>query len=599
MNHPTKSLAALPSPRGPRRSMSNTPRNAKRLLIPLAAAAIAGAMLPISSATPALAEDDGAPAFSGFSMSAWSTPVRLEIYEPTIPIPATPQAEFEFGYTRVEADSSSSRGRASFLWPGDSLGEGLKTVVENLGLPPELSGPIAAQGYPVQVNSTYPSETTTEANQPFPGTVMNTTASEDKTVASVGYSSNCDVADAGGSDGGSGGGGTPGIPGLPELPIPGLPGLSTGSGNLLDQLGNLLSAPKASSGKTGKAGHSRHAGHAKASTTAAADGEDAAACQIPAQLSALIDFGGYVSTSRSVSSDTEVVASSRAALGDVSLLGGIVTMSGINARAVSSSDGKKTHGDGRAAYGTLSIAGQEFGIGPEGFIAAGSPAPIPGLPDDPAKALQKLGITITIPKPVYTKDGDKLTTVVEGLVVDLDTGVLHHYLDALPWSQFTDLVNQIPFPPEAGPIKSALLSIPTLAPRFVIHLGTATSIVETVQGIDIPPIVPDNDPGGDDPGDGGNSSTSSGGTAPSSGEPPSSTTPTGDDTSADGDLTDAGPVGAGLPPLFSIPGVLLFGGIAAAAVVGSYFRKLGLAALGGGAPCPHGLDSGLPDLRKA
>jgi len=55
---------------------------------------------------------------------------------------------------------------------------------------------------------------------------------------------------------------------------------------------------------------------------------------------------------------------------------------------------------------------------------------------------------------------------------------------------------------------------------------------------------------------------------------------------------------SGLPPLFSIPGLLLFGGIGAAIAAGSYVRRLGLAALGGGGACSHGLDSGLPDLRK-
>ena len=55
---------------------------------------------------------------------------------------------------------------------------------------------------------------------------------------------------------------------------------------------------------------------------------------------------------------------------------------------------------------------------------------------------------------------------------------------------------------------------------------------------------------------------------------------------------------SGLPPLFSIPGLLLFGGIGAAVAAGSYVRRMGLAALGGGGACSHGLDSGLPDLRK-
>ena len=39
--------------------------------------------------------------------------------------------------------------------------------------------------------------------------------------------------------------------------------------------------------------------------------------------------------------------------------------------------------------------------------------------------------------------------------------------------------------------------------------------------------------------------------------------------------------------------------LAGAAVAGSYVRRLGAAALGGGGACSHGLDSGLPDLRKA
>src|SRR5690606_37783510 len=62
------------------------------------------------------------------------------------------------------------------------------------------------------------------------------------------------------------------------------------------------------------------------------------------------------------------------------------------------------------------------------------------------------------------------------------------------------------------------------------------------------------------------------------------------------DLTNAG---AGLPPLNSIPGALMFGGLAAAGVLGMWLRRIGAAALGGAGSCSHGLDTGLPDLRKA
>ena len=112
---------------------------------PVLAAGLAGAALPLGGLAPATA-DDGA-AYSGYSSQAVAAPVRLEIYEPTIPIPTTPQLEVDFGYTKVKGASSATKGRASFLWPGDAVGEGAKTFVEQLGLPPQLG----EQGYPVQV----------------------------------------------------------------------------------------------------------------------------------------------------------------------------------------------------------------------------------------------------------------------------------------------------------------------------------------------------------------------------------------------------------------------------------------------------------------
>jgi hypothetical protein len=117
--------------------------------------------------------------------------VRVEIYEPTIPIPASPQAELNLGYSNVKADSSTSRGRASYFWPGDAVGQGFKTIIENLGLPPELAGPIAEQGYPVQVNSNHPAGPESESSEDFPGSISRTSASAEKTTALAGYSTDC------------------------------------------------------------------------------------------------------------------------------------------------------------------------------------------------------------------------------------------------------------------------------------------------------------------------------------------------------------------------------------------------------------------------
>ena len=69
------------------------------------------------------------------------------------------------------------------------------------------------------------------------------------------------------------------------------------------------------------------------------DPADTDVCQLPAALSALVDVNGYVADSQSVSDGSVVTSTSRAALGDVRLLGGLVTMSGITSTVVSSSDG--------------------------------------------------------------------------------------------------------------------------------------------------------------------------------------------------------------------------------------------------------------------
>ena len=72
--------------------------------------------------------------------------MHIELFEPTIPIPATPQGDLSFGYSKSSLDAGpAARATASWLWPGDTLGDGLDQVTGSPG-----------QTYPVQVNSRYP-----------------------------------------------------------------------------------------------------------------------------------------------------------------------------------------------------------------------------------------------------------------------------------------------------------------------------------------------------------------------------------------------------------------------------------------------------------
>lgn len=558
----------------------STARNRRRFTLPVVAAGLVALALPLTGGAPAVASaaaEEGERKF-GYSALTTATPVYVEIYEPTIPIPATPQFDASFGYTKVVADSSSSRGRASFLWPGDAVGEGAKTILENLGLPPEVVAPIAEQGYPVQVNSGYPSGAAGEANEPVPGSVMRTGATEKATYAQTGYSTTCDTSgvDEGGTEGGGSVPGLPGIPGLPELPeLPiSVPGLDA-----------LLGAQSERSATTTR-------GSAR---TAAAD-EPAAECQIPAQLAGLVTFGGFEAYSYTERTAGEASAVSRSAVGEISLFGGVVTMSGVKAKVTSSSDGSAPTGKGKATYGTINIAGQEFAIGPDGVEGGGQATPIPALPDEPKAALAELGVTITVPQPVFDIKGKAIKSTVEGLIVEIDTATLTDALRTLP---LQDILDQLP--EELAELKKALQAGINLSPRIVLHLGRATSKLQTVEPINIPSFVPDNDPqgaeetteadGGTATGGGTGAGTTGGVTTP--GTTPSASAPATTDTA----LPPA-ELSSGLPELFSIPGLLMVGAIAGACVAGSYVRRMGAMALGGGGACSHGLDSGLPDLRK-
>ena len=549
------------SPQPPRGSRRHGNPARMRLGRVLAASAVVSAALPLAVAGPARAQGAGAPSYAGFSSLAQSAPVHLEIYEPTVPIPASPQAELSFGYSHVEADTSTSLARASYLWPGDAVGEGFKTIVENLGLPPEVAGPLAGNGYPVQVAASTTGDQQ-QSDEPFPGMVMRGSASPARTTAQTGYSTDCRVDDSGGSDAGGG------TPGAPPPGLPPLPGVPAPSGAVTPhQQARGVSAGEQKDGGAG-----------------------GASCQIPDQLRALVDFGGYVSTSETTNDGSAVTAASRSAASDIDLLGGVITISGVHARSSSRSDGTTGSPTGVAGYGTLAIAGQEFIVGPHGVRAAGQQQPIPGLPDDPKKALAQLGVSIVAPKPAQARHGDQAGSDVAALVVTIDTHQLRSELDGVPFDEIVGAV-----PDQAGQLKSLLGAAVHLSPKFVITLGEAHASVDTAQAITFP-TAPST---GGDAGAGADAGARTGGTsagAPpaSAGAPPGGSAP----ASAVGTLDDAAPAAAGLPPLYSLPGVLLLGGVGLAAVAGTWLRRIGVLALGIAGSCTHGLDSGLPDLRK-
>ena len=539
----------------------------------VAAAGLLAFSLPASSA-------QAKPAFAGFSTEASATPIKVAIYEPVLPIPSEPQAELDFAYTRAEsATGPTATGRASWIWPGDAVGEGCKTFVEQLGLG---DTGLCKDGYPVQVNSQTPGGPESAAQEPVPGSVMRTSSSPDRTVARAGWSPDGDV-EEGEQKGGSGGTpGAPGLPPLPGLPVP-LPSVQSGD---LSGLGAAI---------TGK----QQAGTAAGTGGGTGAGEEPAPNGfLPEQLRPLVDVGTASSISELRTSGETISSLATSRITDLSLLEGLITADAVRVTAATTGNGKHATSQVSSRVVGLAIAGNQFTIDRQGVHPAGQQVPIPGLPDDPARALAKLGISFEVPQGQRSTGEEQATALLEGLQIVIDTKVLRSQLDT---GALEDAVSQVTkqLPDEAAQLRSLVGALFQLSPKIVITAGNAASAVATVEGVPFPPIGTTAPPPAD--GSGSSAAGAAGGAVPGSasgaGSVPAGAT-TGAGTPATTDVATRN-AAAGLPPLASVPGALLVGGIVLASGVGWWLQRIGGFVIGGAGACSHGLETGIPDLRKA
>ncbi len=464
--------------------------------------------------------------YGGFTTTATASPLKIEIFEPVIPVPTDPQGEFSFSYTRVLGGSGpSATARVSAFWPGSAVGEGFKTFVEQLGLPPELG----ANGYPTQANAGYPGETTQQSQEFLPGMTGRVEAGDKRSTAKASYGT-AEVNDGETGDG------------------------KPASTNPLDALTELFGA--------------------KSGPPSSPLGT----------LGLLVDLDGMTSVSSSDYDGSTVVATATSRIGEVRLLGGLITLTGVNvvAKATSTLEGG-TKTTQTVDVGGMDVIGQKFTFGPDGFTAAGKKTPIPGLPSSAADLLKKLGVAIEVPKPVITTKDSTGSVTAEAVKVTLDTKPLRSVLPQLP---LDGLVNGLPpFPGQANVLKGLLLSLNTIAPKVVLHLGFAEASAATITAADL---------------------GAGGGAVPPAAVPPSlSGVPALDEALpppadvATATSPETVQVAKGLPDLRSLPMLLLLGGLALAAGAAWWLRHAGLVLFGGSAACAFGLKAGIPDLRKA
>jgi hypothetical protein len=480
----------------------------------------------------------------GYSGFAQAEPVQIQVYEPVIPIPTTPQIDAGIGYTRSTTDTGPvSRGTASYLWPGDTLGDGFGQLT---GKP--------AQQYPVQVNSRYPATTDAPAEntaQLTDGNGMTTSSSDSATTATVTGL---------------------GIVGPDTNP---LGGLGTGLSNLPGLGGAKSTKPLPS-----------------------------LPIPVSATLAKLVTFENVKSESDVVVGKDSITSTARSYVSEVRLLGGLITIDGMNITSSTVSDGTKATTTGHATVGAIKLAGTDLGLDEDGLNLNGTGVKLPVVPAAITDLLEGFGISIKYLQTARTVSGATGSFATSGLAITVDTAPLKNALSVIT-GPLGDLISKIPkLGSQLGPVLG-------LGPKIVLTFGVAQTSATAA-----PAYVPGSTPpttstGGGSGGAGagtGNSTTGTGsgsigtgaglGTGAGNGNPGVTPDPGNADTGA-GDVPLASqPAALHLPPLATVPRLLILGALALATVIGWLLRNAAATLFGAGANCDFGLATGVPDLRK-
>jgi hypothetical protein len=469
----------------------------------------------------------------GYSGVARADAIHVEIFDPTIPLPSDPQIDLGIAYTKSNTDTGPvSRAVASYLWPGDVIGDGFDQLTGN----PDST-------YPVQINSRFPATTSAPATnraQISDGNGMTTSSNDTTTKATAS-------------------------------------GLGV-SGSSLNQPGKGLCKiinPKKCTDKSGS------------------DGK--VPVQVSKQVSALMTMTGGSSDSTVTVGKNSVTSTAHATGLGLKLLGGLITIGQVDITAKTVSDGKKAVTTGTTDISSVTIAGKSLGIDGKELNLAGSKIKLPDLPSTITDLLKDIGISFDYAVSSKTVNGADGSLSASGLIITVDTKLLHDALAPLTGA-LADLLNKFPNMSEV----TALLG---LGPKIEFIIGDVSSSA-TAQPAYVGTPLPGGGGSTSGSSSGGGAVTGGGSTGGSTGDtgtgvpagtgsnPTQATTPTTPTQNV------AQPVAFGLPALGSVPRLLILGGLLVAGAIGWVFRSAGGFLLGAGRNCNFGLSTGVPDLRK-
>jgi hypothetical protein len=464
----------------------------------------------------------------GYEGSATATVLHVEVYEPTIPIPATPQLDGSVAYSKSTVESGpTTRALASYLWPGSVIGDGFDQLVKQPGVK-----------YPLQVNSRYPA-----TSDGPPKNTIQLTDGNGMSTSSDGMNTSATVT---------------------------LLGLAGGDTNLIGGVGTGL--------------------RQVAGTTSSAT---APAVPLPVSqvLAALVTSKNITSTGAVVVGDKTVTATAHAAAANLGLLGGLISIEGIDVKSQVVSDGAKATVSGGSTIGAVKVLGQRIAIDDKGLNLG-----LPVLSQTVTNLLKTLGISLaTIP----------VTKTVNGATGEMDSQVLQITIDTKPLKSILDnLLNPLLalFPQSA---RTQLAPLLELGPKIVLTVGDADASAGASPAYDPGSFTGG---GGGDTGGGGVAPGSAGGGDSGAGGGATAGTAGADtgaaaaaDTGGAAPVTTPGgmqPAAMELPALAAVPRMLILGALAFAALLGWLLRQGGGLLLGGTRSCDYGLVTGVPDLRK-
>lgn len=474
----------------------------------------------------------------GYTALAHASVVHAELFEPVIPIPGSPQGDVSVAYSRASVDTGpTSRAIASYLWPGDVLGDGLSQLVANTN-------------WGVQVNSRYPATPQAPAKN-----TIQISDGNGMTTASTGDTTNGTVTLAG-----------VGAPGTTLL------------GGLGDGLGNLLNS---------LAGTDPTGGVELPSVPV----------PLPSGLTGLASLQNVTSTSNVTVADKTVTSTAHAAATNISLLGGLIGLAGVDVSSTVVSDGVKATATGTAKIGGITILGQKLDLGDAGLNVAGTGAALPDLSSTLSGLLSSLGISLKLVPVTKTIEGASGEFAAQVLQVTIDTGPLKALLNG-PLNAVVTLLG--------ADAATQLAPVIELAPKIVLTVGDVNaSAVAT-------PAYDGGDLTGGTTGDitGGTTGTTTGdttgGTTGSTGGDMGATTGRIAPNSGVVGTTGAPkvapltlqPSALELPALGSMPRFLVLGALIIAGALGWVLRNAAGLLFGGARNCDFGLATGVPDLRK-